>query len=127
MSGLVYDAGALIAAESGDRRVWAIHKRALERGIMPVVPAGVIVEAWRGGPAAGLSRLLAGTSTEELNEEAARASGELLGLAGGTVEAVDATVAELALRRGDAVLTSNATHIQQLAGAVGRRLDVIPC
>lgn len=123
----MYDTGALIAAESGDRRVWAMHKRALERGITPVVPAGVIVEAWRGGPAADLSRLLAGTRTEELTEEAARASGKLLGRADGTVEAVDATVVELALRRGDAVVTSNDAHIRQLAGAARRRLDIIHC
>ena len=47
--GLVYDTGALIAGEANDRRMWAFHARALQRGVLPVVPAGCVVEAWRGG------------------------------------------------------------------------------
>ena len=75
--GLVYDTGALLAAESGSRRQRAVHKRALQRGVIPVVPAAVIVEAWRGGPSQDLSRLLKGTETEPLSEGAARKAGEL--------------------------------------------------
>jgi len=29
MVGLTYDAGALIAAESGDHKLWTLHRRAL--------------------------------------------------------------------------------------------------
>ena len=43
MAGITYDTGVLIAAERGDRRVWALHRRSLERGMVPTVPAG----AWR--------------------------------------------------------------------------------
>jgi hypothetical protein len=43
MAGITYDTGVLIAAERGDRRVWALHRRSLERGMMPTVPAG----SWR--------------------------------------------------------------------------------
>lgn len=127
MSGVTYDTGALIAAERDDRRVWAIHARALHRGDIPVVPAAVLAEAWRGGPAAQLSRFLGGTRIEELQEEPARAAGVLLGRASPGIEVTDATVVESALRRGDAVLTSNRDHLQALATAAGRQLDVVDC
>ncbi|MGH3122678.1 MAG: hypothetical protein ACRDOI_33515 [Trebonia sp.] len=39
--------------------------------------------------------------------------------------AIDASVAEGALRRGDSVVTGNAEHIQALATGVNRKLDVI--
>jgi hypothetical protein len=29
VSGLTYDTGALLAAEAADRRIWALHRRAL--------------------------------------------------------------------------------------------------
>lgn len=58
--GLVYDSGALIAAERDDRRMWALHTRALQRGVRPVVPAGCVVEAWRGARQANVGRLLDG-------------------------------------------------------------------
>ena len=59
MSTIVYDAGALIAAENGVERMWALHKRALGRAIQPVIPATVLAEVWRGAtspvPAASTS------------------------------------------------------------------------
>lgn len=66
MSGLTYDTGALIAAERGDRRMWALHRRALERGAAPVVPAPVLVEGWRGN--VQTARLLQGCQVEDLAE-----------------------------------------------------------
>ena len=41
MAGVTYDTGALIAAERNDRRIWTLHRRALERGMMPTVSSGV--------------------------------------------------------------------------------------
>jgi hypothetical protein len=41
------------------------------------------------------------------------------------VEVTDATVVEGALRRGDAVVTSNRTDLAVLAQAAGRRLAII--
>lgn len=32
MPGITYDTGALIAAERNNRRIWALHRRALEQG-----------------------------------------------------------------------------------------------
>lgn len=35
---IVYDAGALIAADRGDRRLLALHDELLSAGVVPVVP-----------------------------------------------------------------------------------------
>ena len=75
--GVVYDTGALIAAEGNDRRMWALHARAMQRGVLPIVPAGCVVEAWRGGRQTGLSRLLDGCEIEALATEPAKRAGVL--------------------------------------------------
>jgi hypothetical protein len=100
VAGLTYDSGALIGAERGDRQFWSLHARALGRGVIPVVPAGVLAEVWRGGP-------------PEID----------------TVDAtvVEATVVESALRRGNAVVTANRLHLPALARAAGRWLAIIDC
>jgi hypothetical protein len=125
VSGLTYDTGALLAAEAGERRVWALHRRALDRGQVPSVPAGVLAQAWRGGPQHVLSLFLTGCAIDVLDENAARIAGALLGRAHST-DVVDATVTVGALARRDAVVTSDPGDVAALAGAVGRSLDLIP-
>jgi hypothetical protein len=125
VSGLTYDSGALIAAERDDRRFWAIHKRALVRGIRPMVPAGVVTEVYRSGRQVNLSRALRGCQIDALEEDSAKAAGAMLGRCMVETGAVDASVAEGALRRGDAVVTSNGEHMHALADGVDRKLQVI--
>jgi predicted nucleic acid-binding protein len=131
VSGLTYDSGALIAAERGERQMWLIHQRALMRGVRPVVPAGVLVEVYRSARQVNLARLLRGCQVDSLDERTAKAAGTLLGRCakdqGGLDPGpVDASVAEGALRRGDAIVSGNASHLRALADAAGRKLDVIP-
>jgi predicted nucleic acid-binding protein len=126
VSGLTYDSGALIAAERDDRRMWALHARALWRGVRPVVPAGVLTEVYRSARQANLARLLRGCQIDPLDETAAKAAGALLGRCSQDPGAVDASVAEGALRRGDAVVTGNEAHLRALADGVNRKLQVIP-
>ena len=126
MNGLTYDSGALIAAERDERRMWALHKRALDRGVRPVVPAGVLTEVYRSARQASLSRLLAGCRVEPLEEVAAKAAGAMLGKCAISPGAVDASVAEGALRRGDAVVSGNDDHLRALADGINRKLDIIP-
>jgi hypothetical protein len=125
VSGLTYDTGALIAAEGNDRLMWSLHRAALARGVAPIVPAGVLGEAWRGGPQHHLSRLLKGCHVEPLTETQARAVG-VLAARSGLDDTVDLAVAEGALRRDDAVVTSNRGHIEQVATAAGRLLTIHP-
>ena len=122
---LVYDAGALIAAERDDRRLWAIHARALQRGVRPVVPAGCVVEVWRGTRQVSLARLLDGCEVEALTGEHAKRSGALRRGTPDAVGAIDATVVEAALRRHAAVVTSDRADVEHLAAGARRRVEVI--
>ncbi len=121
--GLTYDTGALVAAERDDRLLWSLHRAALVRRLTPIVPAGVLGEAWRGGPQHRLSRLLKGCDIEPLTEEQARSIG-VLAARSNLTDTVDLAVAEGALRRDHAVVTSNRKHIEQVANAVGGRLVI---
>jgi len=122
---VTYDTGALIAGERKDRRMWALHEGYLAEEVIPVVPAPVVAEAWRGGSRqASLARLLAGCDVESMSEEQARRVGELVGRSN-LPDIVDVTVVEGAIRRGgDPVVTSNETHIRRVAEAAGRRLPI---
>jgi|SRR5581483_1409749 len=122
--GVTYDTGALIAAERNDRAMWALHAGFLAEEVVPIVPAPVLAEAWRGGPRqASLVRLLALCVVEPMSDDQARAVGVLAGRAGHD-DIVDVAVVEGALRRGDAVVTSNLTHIAGIALAARRRLRI---
>lgn len=124
MGTVTYDTGALIAGECNDRRMWALHHGYLAEEAIPVVPAPVLAAAWRGGSRqASLVRLLAGCEIQPMSAEQARRVGELAGRAG-IPDIVDVTVVEGALRRGDSVVTSNGSHISQIADAAGSRLHV---
>lgn len=122
---LVYDTGALISAERGDRRFWALHARALQRKVRPIVPAGCLVEAWHSGRVANVSLLLDGCEVEELGESAAKRAGQLRQKCGETVGPVDAMVVESALRRKAAVVTSDRADIESLAQTANRALQII--
>jgi hypothetical protein len=125
MTGFTYDTGALIAAERGDRDMWAMHATLIERDLVPTVPAPVLAEAWRGSARqANLARLLALGEIDDLDHAAARRVGVLAGEAGHD-DVVDVAVVEGALRRDDAILTSNRTHIEKIAAAGRRRLAII--
>lgn len=124
MTTFVYDAGALIAAEAGDRRMWLMHQRAMARNVVPIVPTPVITEVWR-GPSASLARLLSGCEVEPLTANHARIAGQLLSSAP-DAGAVDAVVAEAALRKGASVVTSDRDDLVRLADSAGRKIDVIP-
>lgn len=124
MNGVTYDTGALVAGERNDRRMWALHAGFLAEEVAPVVPVPVLAEAWRGGARqASLSRLLAMCDTEPMSEEHARRVGILAGEAEHD-DIVDVTVVEGAIRRRDAVVTSNEEHIRRVADAARVRLRI---
>jgi predicted nucleic acid-binding protein len=124
MPGVTYGTGALVAAERNDRRMWALHAGFLAEEVVPVVPAPVLAEAWRGGSRqASLARLLAMCDVEPMSEEQARHVGVIAGKAAHD-DIVDVTVVESATRRRDAVVTSNEDHIRLIADAVRARLRI---
>jgi hypothetical protein len=125
MGGVTYDAGALVAAERNNRRMWALHAGYLAEEVVPAVPAPVLAEAWRGGSRqANLARFLRMCDIEPMSEELARDVGVLAGKADHD-DIVDVAVVEGAARRDDAVVTSNITHIRKVADAAGAGLRIV--
>jgi hypothetical protein len=115
----VYDAGALIAIDSNDRRMWAIHHLALEEGREVYIPAPVVSQAWRDGRRQSLlGRLLRTCTVEPTGLEAAKAAGVLCGAAG-SADVVDATVMVTALARLAIIYTSDPGDLAKLAQASG--------
>lgn len=121
---VTYDTGALVAADRGERRMWARHRVLLEQREVPTVPAPVLAQGWRGGRRQVLlARLLAGCDVEPLDDGHARVVGALAARAG-TADVVDATVVEGALRRHDLVVSSDPNDLRSIASAAGRPLEV---
>ena len=124
MKGVTYDTGALLAAERNDRRLWALHAGFLAEEVAPTVPAPVLAQAWRGGAKQeSLSRLLALCVVEPMSEEQARAVGRLASRTH-QEDVVDLTVVEGALRRRDAIVTSDPRDIRRIAAAVGQDVTI---
>ncbi len=122
--GVTYDTGALIAADRGERRMWARHRALLVRRQVPVVPAPVVAQSWRGtSRQALLARLLTGCDVEALDDSRARSVGALAARAA-TTDIVDACVVEGALRRRDLVVSSDEGDLQAIAAAISSRLEI---
>ncbi|RAX20874.1 PIN domain nuclease [Actinomyces sp. Z5] len=109
VTGLTLDTGALLALERGDARMRALLRRAVEAGIALAVPAGVVAQAWRGGPRqARIARLLGDPAVQviPLDDVAARAVGLLCGRSGHP-DVIDVHVVLHAREQGHAVVTSD--------------------
>lgn len=113
----VYDAGALLAIDGNDRRMWVIHHLAVEEGRRLLVPAVVVAQAWRDTRRqVQLGRFLHSCEIIPVGLELAKAAGVLCGKAG-TCDIVDATVVAIALSYGAIVFTSAPDDITQLGAA----------
>ena len=124
--GITYDTGALIAADRGERRMWARHRALLVRREVPVVPAPVLAQSWRGtSRQALLARLLTGCEIEALDAGQARAVGALATQAA-TTDIIDVCVVEGALRRRDLVISSDPGDLRAIAAVVSRRIEIDP-
>ena len=126
MRGVTYDTGALVAADRNDRRMWALHAGFLAEEVSPTVPAPVLAEAWRGGSRqASLARFLALCTLEPMTENQAKSVGVLAGKAGHD-DVVDVAVVEGAIRRSDAIVTSNHANISKMTDAVRAKITIEP-
>ena len=125
MAGVTYDTGALLAADRHDREMWLIHRSYVDAAVLPVVPAPVLAEAWRGhARQALLSRLLRGCTIEALTAVHARNVGALAGRAKSS-DIVDVTVVEGAVRRGDTIVTSDPEDLEAIASAASVRPPIV--
>ena len=118
---IVFDAGALVALDRGDRTLWSDLKAAALAGVDVVVPAAVVAQVWRGSARqARLSRALAGCEVASF-DDVARAAGELCGRAG-TSDVVDASVAVVAASSGaNRLYTSDPADLRHLLQTLGTR------
>ncbi len=129
MTAIVLDAGALMALEQDDRRMWELLREAADTEEIVQVPAGVIAQAWRDGSRQVLLvRALAHCDEIPLDGVDARNSGELCGRAGST-DVIDASVvvtaSRLAARDSVAVVTSDPDDIGQLAATIDTPITLV--
>jgi hypothetical protein len=116
MRPVVYDAGVLIAADRGDRRVWAEHKVRLKAGLVPLVPAPVVAQASRSPKQVQMRRFLRGCEIAAFDEAEAHRAGALLGKSGSR-DVIDASVVILAIRRRADIASDDCDDIRHLLSA----------
>lgn len=117
MAGLTLDAGALIAAERGNRKFWALWELAEQRDVDVTVPANVIAQVYRGARSVVVSRLLKACVVEVVDERLARRMGEVCGIAHSS-DVVDVSVVIGAAARRDHILTSDKRDLERIAALV---------
>lgn len=125
MAAIVYDTGALLAAERRNPDFLALHDEVTAARIRPIIPVVVLAQAWRGGPQHQISRVLKGCDI--LPDEAAtgRAAGVACAVSG-TGDVVDAIVIATAVRHQAAVVTSDPRDLTRLADAIGVKIRLFP-
>ncbi|MEV4322554.1 hypothetical protein ACIG5D_11105 [Microbispora rosea] len=121
MRAIVYDAGALLAAERRNPDFLALHDELTAARIRPLVPVVALAQAWRGGPQHQISRVLKGCDIRPDDEHVGRAAG-IACAAAGTADAVDAIVVVTAVRYQASVVTSDPDDLKHLADSLGVKL-----
>ena len=120
MSGVVFDTGALIALDRGDRAIAILIDEARRANNTITVPAGCVAQAWRDPRRqARVAAFLRLSNVEiiSLNDEEARRIGILLASTS-TTDVIDAHVAICGYRLGQTVLTSDPEDITRLAPSI---------
>ena len=108
-----FDTGMLIALERQKRHATQVFRAIVRRGSLPVVPAVVYSEWWRGRTDVR-ENILAAVIVEDMPPSLCRAAGEALGAVRGST-LVDAVVmASAALRGGGVVYTSDVSDLVRL-------------
>lgn len=118
---IVYDTGALLAAERRNPDLLALHDELTAARIRPIVPVVVLAQAWRGGPQHQISRVLKGCDILADDQRTGRAAGVACG-ASGTSDVVDAIVVATAVQHQAAVVTSDPDDLTHLADSIGVKL-----
>jgi predicted nucleic acid-binding protein len=113
VTGLTLDTGALIAIETGSRRMALLVEQAIATGAELAIPAGVVAQAWRGGArqvrVAKLLQLQV-TSIVALDAKLALRIGARCA-SSGSADVVDVSVAICASDRRHPVVTSDPDDI----------------
>ncbi|MEY9210804.1 PIN domain-containing protein [Thermobifida halotolerans] len=120
---VVYDTGALLAAERNDKHFLDRHERLCRQGRSLLVITPVLAQAWRNGARQErLARFLKTCSILAPTERLAYRAGELIGRSG-LSDAVDAMVVAAAFDRAAIrIVTSDPGDIAKLCEASGRSM-----
>ena len=108
-----FDTGMLIALERRKRPAWEAFRAIARRGFLPVVPAVVYAEWWRGRNDAR-EQILAAVIVEDMPPLLCRAAGEALGAVKGSSLADATVMASAALRGGGVVYTGDLDDLRRL-------------
>jgi hypothetical protein len=103
----------LIALERRKRAAWDAFRAIVRRGLLPVVPAVVYVEWWR-GRSDDREEILDSVLVEGMQPLLCRAAGEALGSIRGATLADAVVMASAALRGGGVVYTSDIADFRHL-------------
>ena len=108
-----FDTGMLIALERRKRRATEAFRNIVRRGLLPIVPAVVYAEWWRGRTDIR-EDILAAVIVEDMPPALCRAAGEALGAVTGASLADAVVMASAALRGGGVVYTSDVDDLGRL-------------
>jgi predicted nucleic acid-binding protein len=125
MAAIVYDTGALLAAERRNPDLLALHDEMATARIRPLVPVVVLAQAWRGGPQHQISRLLKGCDILPDDQRTGRAAGVACAVAS-TADVVDAIVIVTAIRHQASVVTSDPGDLAHIADSIGVMIRLFP-
>ena len=108
-----FDTGMLIALERRKQRATEAFRNIVRRGLLPIVPAVVYAEWWRGRSTIR-EEILAAVLVEDMPPALCRAAGEALGAIKGSSLADAVVMASAALRGGGIVYTSDLHDLRRL-------------
>ena len=108
-----FDTGMLIALERRKQRATEAFRNIVRRGFLPVVPAVVYAEWWRGRSDIR-EEILAAVVVEDMPPLLCRAAGEALGAVKGSSLADAVVMASAALRGGGIVYTADLDDLKRL-------------
>ncbi len=108
-----FDTGMLIALERRKRPAWDIFRAIVRRGLLPVVPAIVYGEWWRGRND-DREEILDAVLVEGMAPSLCRAAGKALGALRGATLADAVVMASTALRGGGVVYTGDPDDLARL-------------
>ena len=117
MPAIVYDTGALLAAERRNPDFLAAHDELTSAHIRPLVPVVVLAQAWRGGLQHQISRVLKACDILPDDQRTGRAAG-IACTASGTANVVDAIVIVTAVRHQAPVVTSDPGDLTRIADSI---------
>lgn len=108
-----FDTGMLIALERRKKRATEVFRNIIRRGFLPIVPAVVYVEWWRGRTDIR-EEILAAVIVEDMPASLCRAAGEALARVRSSTLADAIVMASAALRGGGVVYTGDIDDLERL-------------